>query len=81
MKKSILALLLVTLTLNTYAKELENNNQEINIDFGCLDCNKPKNDKKKEELLKETKKYKKKSNLKENIEVSGTITYRYDKKN
>ena len=81
MKKSILALLLVTLTLNTYAKELENNNQKINIDFGCIDCRKPKKDEKKEELLKETKKYKKKSNLKENIEVSGTITYRYDKKN
>lgn len=77
MNKFILALLFVTLSMNADNKEKE----MINIDFGCLDCKEKSVQKEFQEIEKPVKKYKKKSTIKDNIEISGSLTYRYDKKN
>ena len=68
MKKLILILIILNICASA---------NDININFGCYDCNK----KEKATLEKESPKYKKESNFKKNIQITGKVRFRFEETN
>jgi len=68
----------VLFLLSTIVLSASANSNDINIDFGCLDCRKSNMESKYE---KKPQNYKNEKNLFKDVEVSGSVVYQYDKYN
>ena len=70
MTKTILTTIILTISASA-------NSNDIDINFGCLDCNKIQNETKQKEINKKPKE----KPLFKNIEIDGNTTIRFEKSN